>query len=199
MVYRRAAEFEESVIDISTPDHHHYGKHLTRHQLGDFLRSDAKAIKDIEVWLVSQSVQPENIELGSRNWLSFKLTVGQAERLLNTQFYFFHNAAANITHIRTLQYSVPIHIRTHIQMIQPTTRFGSQIHPEAIGIMRAEKVTFLSIIPNGYNAAFRNNTTTPECLRDPYGLGSAAGSPNVKFGIAGFLNQYARHSDLPSS
>ena len=195
IIQARAGELEQRVIDISTPAHTLYGNHFSRDDLEHFLRPADNAVGDIVTWLVSQGVRGDKIVKGPRNWLSFESTLAQAESLLNAQFYYFHNEAANLTKIRALQYSVPGHLREHIQMIHPTVRFDVK-RTQASRIISGGPFTPPSVVPISYNATFCNSTIIPACLRALYGMGAFPGSSRIKLGIAGFLDQYAKRTDL---
>lgn len=192
IVQERAAEFEQMVIDLSTPGHEMYGKHMKREEIKDFLRPASAVSQAILAWLESEGVPEDSIE-DDGDWIKIIIPVQQAERLLKTRFYYFHNPANKVTRIRTLEYSVPQAIRQHIQLIQPTTRFGQP---------RAQRSSLIHrrITINESDAASSNCSSiiTPSCLRELYELGDFVAKPHPrnKLGISGYLDEYARYSDF---
>lgn len=87
-------------------------------------------------------------------------------------------------------------------MVQPTTRFG-QLSAQRGRILDVEEseapVIKAAAIPSTQlNATFCNSTITPECLRALYKVGDYTADPSVKtiLGIAGYLEEYAKHDAL---
>ncbi|KAL1859372.1 Tripeptidyl-peptidase sed2 [Paecilomyces lecythidis] len=187
----RAAEFEQLVIDLSTPGHKKYGKHLKQEEIRDFLRPASRVSQAILAWLESEGVPEDSIE-NDGDWINIVIPVQQAERMLRARFYYFHNIESRVTRIRTLEYSLPHAIRPYIQLIQPTTRFGEpHAHKSFLidhGITISDNVT----------SADCGSTVTPSCLRKLYKLDDFVATPNPrnKLGISGYLGQYARYSDF---
>lgn len=183
------------VIDMSTPDHPNYGQHMKRDQMKAFLRPSTEVSSAILSWLHSEGIPDKDIE-DDGDWITFKVTVAEAESMLNTHFYYYHNKDADIRKIRTLQYSIPPALHGYVQMIQPTTRFG-QLRPQGSMVLDSIQAK-TKYHPSGYNATFCNTTITPDCLRGLYQLDNFLADPDVgnSFGISGFLEQYAQHAEL---
>jgi hypothetical protein len=116
--------FHQRVIDIATPGHDDYGRHLSKDEIDAQLRPSHKTTAAITNWLLASGISPNSInEQG--HWFTFNATVKNAEVLLGADFaYYQHNDDSSLRLVRTLQYSVPNDIRSHIDLIQPTTRFG---------------------------------------------------------------------------
>ncbi|KAI9927705.1 polynucleotide 3'-phosphatase [Aspergillus wentii] len=102
----RAAEFEQKVMDLATPDHHSYGKHMNRDEIREYLRPSDQALEAIISWMESEHVSANSVEIHG-NWITFTVPVFKAEQLLKTQFVHFYNDVTKTTVIRTLEYSVP--------------------------------------------------------------------------------------------
>lgn len=95
------------------------------------------------------------------------------------------------------RYSVPAAVKSHMTMIQPTTRFG-QIRPKRPGGLNNTDVDFEQSevkveIPNPINPSlsttFCNSNVNPDCLRALYRIGNYTADPSVRsiVGVAGFL------------
>lgn len=191
----RQAEFEQMVINMSSPAHATYGQHMKREQMKAFLRPSRYTSQAVLGWLHSEGISESAIE-DDGEWISFKVTIGEAERMLSTHFYYFYNKNADIRRIRTLQYSIPLALHGYVQMIQPTTCFG-QFRPQmsmVLGVVNAES----DFHPTGYNTTFCNTTITPDCLRGLYHMDRflAAPEPSNSLGISGYLDQYAQSAEL---
>ena len=187
----RAIEFEQHVVDISTPDHPHYGRHMTRDDIKSFLRPADSVTEAIVDWLQSFDVRDISHD---GDWLSFSASIAQAEKMLHTTFHYYHSTTSQVIQIRTLQYSVPADL--DIQTIQPTTRF-IHFRPQKTFIT-SSKATSNTSHPSQYDAIFCNTTVTPTCLRGLYGLDgfTAKAADGLRLGISGYLEQYAQYADL---
>ena len=188
-------EIQQRLIDMSTPDHPSYGQHLEKHEVDEMMECSDDNIFAVTRWLDSAGVPLENITHQGHS-MQFHATVSQAESLLSTEFHQFRGD--NLTVIRTLQYSVPLKLRSLIKMIQPTTRFG-QPRPQAKLLLetREEDDTPLQI-PFGvqtllttYNASFCNTTITPACIRGIYNMGDFHADPkgNTLMGVSGYIEE----------
>ena len=196
-----AYDFEQHVLAISDPDHPKYGQHMKRDELKDMLRPSKEASSAILSWLNSEGVLAEDVE-NNGEWINFFVPTTEAERMLDTKFYYYSNSITDIERIRTLQYSVPEHLHQYIQMIQPTTRFG-QMQPQRSTIYEhfdigPSRESLHQYSGANLNATFCNTTITPQCLRDLYHVGNFRGSTHNggRMGICGYLKEYAKFSDF---
>ncbi|KAI9833598.1 MAG: hypothetical protein M1819_003551 [Sarea resinae] len=186
--------FEQTVLDISTPGHKKYGRHLTRDELKARLRPTSVATSTILNWLEVGGVPSRDVQ-DDGEWINFYATVNRAERLLNTTFLRYHNTVEDIERIRTLQYSVPQVIQQHIDMIQPTTRFGQ---PKAHRSWVLDK-QIIGPAGSGLNVSASCNTSiTPTCLKELYKFNNYTpdATNGNKLGICGYLKEYAKYGDL---
>lgn len=183
--------FQQNVIDLSTPGHPSYGQHLSLEQVRQQLSPPPEVSNRIVSWLNSENITADSIATDG-NWFTFSTSVAQAERLLKTQFFHYQKSDTETSVIRSLQYSVPSEIHSLIQVIQPTTRFAEFSRPQAVA--REESIP---IAQRDYTTSC-GTVVTPGCLRDLYDLGNSTALPDVRnrLGIAGFLEEYAHHSDF---
>ena len=194
-----AHAFEKHVIDISTPSHVKYGQHMDRTELKRMLRPSGEASLAVLAWLNSQGLPDADVE-DDGDWINFYVPTVEAERILDTKFYFYSNSFTNIERIRTLQYSVPANLHQYIQMIQPTTRFGQlraerNMMSQAFEIGPSHESSFL-YSGSGLNVTFCNTTVTPQCLKALYNFGDFKGPRHNKVGVCGYLKQYAKYKDF---
>ncbi|KAJ5475480.1 Tripeptidyl-peptidase sed3 [Penicillium diatomitis] len=193
------AALEQTVLEVSSPHHPRYGKHMKRDEVADLLQPEPNVLDIILSWLYSNKVSENSIDVHG-NWVSFEATVSQAEAMFHTQFSYHHNSASQRTLIRTLEYSVPCKIRPHIHSVQPTTKFGKMEAPQNTDLSKRAGLPLDQ--PIGATAedlvAECGIVMRPDCIRDLYGLYSTTASPDPanRLGVSGFLDQYARHADL---
>lgn len=182
-------------MEISTPSHPRYGKHLKREELKELIKPRAESTDAVLNWLKEAGVPSDDI-VDDGEWINFVALVSTAEEMMDTTFKTYQSLVRqDIKKIRTLHYSVPKVVREHIDMIQPTTRFG-QIRPQISHIIDKEEVPFTTAA--AVNATC-NTTTTPDCLKALYNFGDyKPGNASVLIGVTGYLEQYARFKDFAS-
>ena len=195
------ASFKQQVLDASTPDHPSYGQHMNRATVNNMIAPLSASFELVQDWL-------EQHELASKttlqnDWIIVQGTVGDAAKLLNAQYQVFENSITGKVTARTLSYSIPAALHSHIDIIAPTIKFpsisaqGSTIVPDfpapdadvAIESFHSKAVGL---------AASCNSSITVACLRDLYKVGDfkAASDDGNHLALAGFLEQYAQHDDL---
>ncbi|KAL0261685.1 Tripeptidyl-peptidase sed2 [Diplodia seriata] len=192
------ALFEQTLLDISTPDSANYGKHLKRDELKRMLRPEAQATDSIIAWLEASGIESEAIE-DDGEWINFVASVSQAEKMMDTKFNTYRSEIrTNIRKIRTLEYSIPAELHEFINMIQPTTRF-SQIRPERSLVFKKEHLGHKAFaaaddVPVAVDC---HSSITPDCLKSLYNIEGYTPKANKTFlGVSGFLEEYARYDDL---
>ncbi|KAI4180759.1 MAG: hypothetical protein L6R41_007030 [Letrouitia leprolyta] len=196
-----AYQFEQHVLAISTPDNPKYGEHMSRDDLKAMLRPSSDASSAILQWLRAEGVPSSDIK-DDGDWINFYVSATEAERIMDTKFYYYSNSVNGVERIRTLHYSVPQALHKHIHMIQPTTRFG-QINPQRSTIYQHFEIGESKGAIGQYrgstlNATFCNSTITPQCLRDLYNIGNFRGTAKNgnKIGVCGYLEEYAKFNDF---
>lgn len=194
-------QLESRLSSVSTPGSSSYGQYLDIDAInGLFGPSDAS--KDaVKSWLSSSGIDTHTVQ-GDSVW--FKASVAQANSLLGTTFNTYKDTQGAVK-TRTTQYSIPEDLKSHIDLISPTTYFGNT-QPQ-----RSIKSTFASRglaerstdLPAGCNSTivYQNHTyasLTPDCLRYIYNVNNY--KPDVKSGsriaFSSFLNESASFSDL---
>jgi tripeptidyl-peptidase I len=187
------------LLAISTPGDALYGKHLKRDELKKMLLPEPKGRSSTLNWLRDSGIRSQDVE-DDGEWVNFIGTVSQAERMMNTTFNIYESEDKTVRKIRTLRYSIPESLRSYIQMIQPTTRFG-QPQRFISQIWRQKEYD-----PNEFsqvNDTMCNVTIQPSCLTDLYSVPSlpvdrprSGAAAKNKIAVTGFLEEVARNSDL---
>lgn len=194
-----AIDLEGLVIDLSTPGHPRYGRHIKREEVEDLLRPASAVSDHVLAWLDSKGVSNDTIKING-NWMSFRATISQAEKMLDTEFSYYHHDASQTSLIRTLEYSLPREIHPHIHLIQPTTRFGKpHAHGKGSPYKRAGLPVDQPIVATPEDLTAECGTVMrPDCLRELYGFHDTRAKPDPRnrLGVSGFIDQYARHGDF---
>lgn len=193
---------DQAVLEISTPGHPNYGMHMTRDELRSYTAPSGDAVCAVTEWLRQYTIQP----VVNHDWVSFTTTVRHANELLDTQFAWYqyiHSAGGPA--LRALSYSVPDHVAAHIDLVQPTTRFGnlgarkSSIFDMYPLVLDDDTVpgTRASFVAGAMDMEACTATVTPDCLKSLYNIHYTPGaSGNNKVAFASFLEEYARDDDL---
>ncbi|KAI1747883.1 tripeptidyl-peptidase [Xylaria castorea] len=197
---QHAVELEQAVIEMSTPGHPNYGKHLSQLELRSYTAPTDEAVSSVVSWLSNSHIKP----LVNNDWITFSTTVETANELLNTTFAWYQYAKGGSPKLRTLDYSVPDDLAKNIDLIQPTTRFGqlgarksSIFDMQILGPADEEA----KIKATGTSAAVTDCNTsqiTPACLKSLYNIKYKPTASGNLVAFASYLEEYARYSDLVS-
>ncbi|KAE8352298.1 peptidase S8/S53 domain-containing protein [Aspergillus coremiiformis] len=193
-----AAGFEKTVLEMSDPDHPSYGKHFRTHdEMKRMLLPTDTAVNAVRGWLESAGITDVDQDA---DWINFRTTVDKANALLDATFKWYVSDAKNLHRLRTLQYSIPDSVSAHVNVIQPTTRFG-KIAPNRATLHSKPKdidETALTAAVAAKNTSHCDSIITPSCLKELYNVGDYQPDPTKgsKIAFASYLEQYARYSDL---
>jgi len=115
------------------------------------------------------------LETAVHDYISFTAPVYVANDLFDTEFHSFVHLPTGKRAIRTLQYSIPKELVSHVSVVQPSTSFDLA-KPLGISVSYGKR--------DNVNASCAN-TIVPECLQDLYD----SASPLNSFAW-GFLQTY---------
>jgi tripeptidyl-peptidase-1 len=197
---QRVKALDQAVLEISTPGHPNYGLHMTRDELRSYTAPSEDTVSTVTAWLREHAIRP----VVDHDWVSFITTVRTANELLDTEFSWYQYLQdTRGPALRALWYSVPDTVAAHIDLVQPTTRFGNlgarksaifDMHPVELGG---------NTIPGPKAHAPANSSDpcqsniNPECLRTLYNIRYKPVAPaDNKVAFASFLEEYARYDDL---
>ncbi|KAI4597560.1 vesicle formation at the endoplasmic reticulum [Pestalotiopsis sp. 9143b] len=197
--------FERTLYEISSPGHPSYGQHLSREEVRDLVQPRQESTDAVLDWLKSAGISNHDIE-DTGDLISFRATVEKAEQLLNASFATYNYGNSLELKTRTLEYSVPEAIRSHITTIQPTTLF-SRTQKHVSEIFKVEQLEDAAALSSQINLAMTNKTEAlkicnylivPNCLRLLYNVGNYTAKPAAKtmLGVSGFLSEYAKLESL---
>lgn len=197
---RSADNLERVVLEVSTPGHPNYGMHLTRDELRSYTAPSADAVDTVSAWLNGKGIAPSV----DNDWVSFTTTVDRANALLNTRFDWYQYEDSNAPVLRTLAYSVPDDLTHHVDLVQPTTRFG-KFSPRRSTVFDMKYLPeheanslAASVAAGSSNAdAACGTSINPACLRSLYGVNYTVANPAENLvAFSSYLSEYARYNDL---
>lgn len=195
---RNTQELKRVVDEVSTPGHPSYGKHLTRNQLRAYTAPSSEAVDSVTAWLADHGIAGEASAKVSNDWVAVTTTVQQANKLLDTRFDWYQYEDSDTPVLRTLAYSVPDALVDHVDLVQPTTRFGRFS-------TKRSTVFDMQFVPDHHVASVDSaaavscdSQITPACLKSLYNIHYTVpkNATGNLVGFASYLEEYARYSDL---
>ncbi|KAF8644974.1 hypothetical protein AX16_008158 [Volvariella volvacea WC 439] len=202
----RIEELIASLMETSDPNHDRYGQHLSQEEANAFLTPHSDSIEAVESWLTHHGISPaDSVRSPSGDWITITVSVAQAERMLNAKYNVYEHPSSDHSVVRTMGYSLPSELHRHIDVVAPTTYFGTmksmratsflqpEIKPLEFGVEKQLDPVVTAAVP-----ASCATTITPDCLRALYNTaGYVPQATNVnKLGVAGYLNEFANRADL---
>ncbi|KAK1971218.1 Pro-kumamolisin [Colletotrichum sublineola] len=191
-------KLEPTLRDISDPDSPNYGKYLTAAQVNDMFKPAEASVAAVQTWLAKENVSDVSYTDGDR-FVNFATDVATANRMLGASFAYYD--VQGTMKLRTKEYSVPDAMAEHIELVTPTTYFGTMRSNPAItdAILPATPAPFVRRqapgpgVPTNCSRVF-----TPACFEQAYNYGAYQADPAAgsRVGFASFLNQSARQDDL---
>ena len=179
-------KLESMIYAVSTPGGASYGKHMDRDDVSAMLQPSSDSNIAVLAWLKQAGVATVHSD---GTWVTFATTVGTANKLLNTEFNYYESDG--VTKLRTMGYSIPDSLASHIDLITPTTYFGKTTANAPTLVPKKELLVGRQI------AASCANLITPACIKQLYNINYTP-DPNSgsKIAFGSFLNQSARVADL---
>ncbi|CAK7213251.1 hypothetical protein SBRCBS47491_001738 [Sporothrix bragantina] len=201
-------QLESRLLAVSTPGNADYGKFVDADDIASTFGPASDAVSTVTDWLESSSVVKGYSVRGA--FIDVATDVAGANALFgaNYQYYKPPSTAANTAiRLRTLSYSVPDEVSSHVALIDPGNYFGNarsfaprlgdlkfaeRAAPKTPTTKPAKKGTATTI-----DAACQTSIT-PKCLKQLYQVGDyeADADSGSSIGFGSFLNQSAIYADL---
>ncbi|KAL3420927.1 Pro-kumamolisin [Phlyctema vagabunda] len=162
-------ELERHLYEVSDPDHHRYGQHLSAEHVNELVKPTDEALELVHEWLRSNGVEDLNYS-PSKDWIHVALPVEMVESLLDTEYHVYEHEDGTQM-VRTPEWSLPIHLHEHVDAIQPTTSF-LRAAPKRIGYHHSPD----GYIPPAYTPPSNTSlakicnisAVSPECFANLY-------------------------------
>lgn len=173
---------------------------MSKEVVDAFVAPHPDSIEAVDSWLQHHNINPADIsrQTGGGEWLLVRVTVAQAERMLNTKYNVYEHPASGERVVRTLSYSLPQELHAHVDVAAPTTYFGTARSMKTTSFLQphvSDPSHDAAITPDLSGAAVPAScasTITPACLRALYNTAAYVPSAtNVnKLGVAGYLEEF---------
>ncbi|KAI0266070.1 subtilisin-like protein [Gloeopeniophorella convolvens] len=201
---------DELLMSVSHPDSPSYGQHWTPDRVVDFFSPSDSTVAAIKEWLTGTGFVGDRIRVSpSKGWIEVNATVGEVEYLLDTEYHVYeHSSGAK--QIGCHEYSVPDHIRDHVEMIKPTVHFNTRVPEDPRRLRKRANPSHLGQ-PSSPNGPKTNGVKvdakpslgqcdqfiTPDCLRALYNFYYTPKATNKNsYGIVEFTPQAYLADDL---
>lgn len=180
---------------ISDPKSSNYGRYLTAAQVRATFRPAEESSAAVKAWLSEHGVT----DVEDRGFhINFATTVAKANELLSSSFSYYN--VQGTRKLRTMEYSIGDDVARHIELVTPTTYFGTTkaSAPVHVPVRENEDLRLLASASQRQPACSR--LLTPPCLKEMYGFGNYEPDPasGSRVAFASFLNQSAVPEDLDS-
>ncbi|KAI0796218.1 peptidase S8/S53 domain-containing protein [Abortiporus biennis] len=205
-------KFEDLVstlYEVSDPFHPKYGKHLSKEEVESLVAPHPETVDIVDSWLLAHGVDPEMAERhNGGSWVTVTVSVEQASRMLNATYNVYKHGQTDDYVVRTTSYSLPRVLHEHIDVVTPTTYFGtmrsmkatSRIQPQIKPIDNDIEVASKLVNPGSLATvpSSCSTTITPACLRALYNTTTYVpkATDTNELGVAGYLDEFANIADL---
>jgi tripeptidyl-peptidase-1 len=155
---------------VSDPDHARYGQHLSSEEVDELVAPSSETHSLVHDWLHENGIDVSNLGYSSaKDWIIVHLPIEKVEELLDTEYHNYKHRDGSIV-ARTTRWSLPRHLHSHIDAIQPTTSFFRAIKNDATWVDKAVEVPASYSPPKDSSIAAVCNVTsvTPECFQTLY-------------------------------
>ncbi|KAL2017337.1 hypothetical protein VTK56DRAFT_2310 [Thermocarpiscus australiensis] len=196
-------------------DHPSTSQHLTRDQVFQYRRPAHETTSAVSSWLRAGGIRDLH-EQGSL--ISFEASVQTVKSLFQANLaYYAYNGSDAEPVLRALSYTIPAWLRGYIDFVHPISNFmpsrphrgpkpGPKPHPNPTKrppwLPSPSKpwtsTPTVSVSPEEYEPNLPCLTATlPDCIKKLYNITYNATAPSpVRFGVAGFLEQWILYSDV---
>lgn len=176
---------ESHLLEVSDPAHHRYKQYLSADEVAKLSRPSDETQKLVEEWLHDHDVWQYAWNEPALDWISAKVTIQKAEEMLQTRYAkFVHDESGAVVH-RTTEFSLPLHLHEHIDVVQPTTSFFGasrrQLRSKTTRLEERNDVIGERQADDTLAKACKGRTGTPECTRTLYGTIDVGLSFNDRF------------------
>lgn len=169
---------EETLLNVSTPRHEDYGKHLTTKEVHDLIKPDPSSLDAIIRFFPNFEIEHTT---PNSDFLKIKMSLEQAGALLNGTYHEFQHKSGLKAHRISGSYSIPEGLRPHVDFIAPTTLFP----PTGLKVKIHDEPSTVG------------HEVTPDFLIKLYNVTENLSlDSNSSMAIASFLEQYYSKTDL---
>ncbi|KAK0256450.1 hypothetical protein B0A54_04706 [Friedmanniomyces endolithicus] len=121
--------------EVSVPTSSKYGQHWSAKDIAEAFAPSNETVDAAKNWLTMAGISESRIKQSQGlNWLEFDATVDEAEELLKTKYHVYEHEATGQPHVACDEYSIPTHLKEHIDLVYPTVHFDAKIKSRDDGV-----------------------------------------------------------------
>jgi tripeptidyl-peptidase-1 len=129
--------------EVSHPESAKYGQHWTAQEVADHFAPSEETISSVMDWLIASGISSDSVKLSKgKNWINYEASVDQAESLLNAKYHRYEHDATGHPHIGCDEYSIPKHLKEHIDFVTPSLHFDTRVTD------RSDRIEKRDVTPN---------------------------------------------------
>ncbi|KAJ7320866.1 subtilisin-like protein [Mycena albidolilacea] len=193
------AGLQAKTYAVSNPANALYGQHLTVDEVAKFVRPTSVTISEVSEWLSEHGITAKNVSPAG-DLLQITVSVNKANALLGAQFSAFTHSATGKSSIRTLSYSLPASLQSHIRFVHPTVAFVPPLGAPSLNAVEVKRDVVekrAAPISDAVPASCAS-VANPACIEAIYGFPAdkANNSAQNVLGVAGYIDQFANFADV---
>jgi tripeptidyl-peptidase-1 len=114
---------EQHLLQVSDPRHARYGQHLSSAEVDNIIAPSDDTVDLVRSWLRQNNVT-DFIFNPAKDWIAIpSISICDVEKLLQTKYSVYVNRIDGSKVIRAPEWSLPLHLHEHVDVVQPTTSF----------------------------------------------------------------------------
>ncbi|KAI1145207.1 tripeptidyl-peptidase 1 precursor [Nemania diffusa] len=164
------AELEKQLYEVSDPAHSKYGQHLSVDEVEELVKPTQETSDLVHEWLGDNGIVPSSYS-AAKDWINVAIPVSDIERLLDTEYHIFeHTDGSKVA--RAPSWSLPRHLHSHIDTIQPTNSFfrarGQASEAFVDSGVLADPSLKTYPVSSEIGAVCNTSSVTPQCFETLY-------------------------------
>ncbi|RAL66549.1 hypothetical protein DID88_006239 [Monilinia fructigena] len=197
LVAQNMQKFHKMAMDIATPGHALYGRHLDQSVINAMIAPKTQSRDLVLQWLATAGLSNQTSVSPRGDSVIVEASVSKIEELLQAEYNAYIHTGLHEGAIRTLEYSLPDALKGHVDIVQPTTFFGLRAMRSTIKQHEEFDKNVLKTDGTEAVSGCSGSIVTPKCLANLYSFTSVSATlKSGSIGIAGFLEQWPSKSDL---
>lgn len=207
LVQSNLDKLEDMLMSVSDPSSPRYGQHFTPEEVIKTFAPSKESISAVTDWLVGSGISRDRLRLSNnRGWIHVNATTAEVEDLLQAEYHVYTHIETGAEQIGCHNYSVPVNIKEHIDLVKPSVQFNHRIGAN----LKAKRFGGIGMpsAGNGPKTTNKAITITPsldtcdqiitlDCLRALYNINyTPVATDKNSFGIVEFTPQAFLPGDL---
>ncbi|KAI0674151.1 subtilisin-like protein [Trametes maxima] len=187
----------DALYSVSDPDSSAYGQHLAKNEIEPFVAPTDQTKQVVQSWLEANGLTAKQLSPAG-DWLGIEVPVSKANNLFDTTFSLFRDVETGAHTIRTLSYSLPEYLRSHVDLVYPTVSFPVHLARTGANTQSASAAYHSTVVRRDTSSTCANGTT-PACLQELYRISrTPAVHKENRLGVTGFFGNSAHYAWLES-